>query len=106
MIKVDFDDRPICAVLGQLADTLDDMQPALREMGEVLLAVTKRRFVTSTAPDGSRWAPNTPTTYDRYLAKFRSNFTKTGKLSSKGAGMAANKRPSIGETRIPLPTLA
>lgn len=41
------------------------MRPALKEIGEELAESTIRRFSSSTAPDGSRWAPNAAATLAR-----------------------------------------
>lgn len=41
------------------------MRPALAEIGEELAESTRQRFSSSTAPDGSRWAPNAPATLAR-----------------------------------------
>ena len=40
-------------------------RPAYLAIGEDLVLSTKRRFETSTAPDGKRWAPNKATTLKR-----------------------------------------
>lgn len=70
----------------------------LSRVGEVLAETTKQRFQTSTAPDGTRWEPNAPATYENLLARFKGSVTRRGKLSAKGAARAAGKKPLIGET--------
>ncbi len=35
---------------------------ALKEIGEYMLLATDERFITETAPDGTKWTPNTPYT--------------------------------------------
>lgn len=71
----------------------------MQDIGEYLAETTKRRFDTATAPDGSRWAPNTQTTILKYLGRFSTSFSKkTGKISSNGATRAINKKPLTGRT--------
>lgn len=52
-------------ILDAIARAFNDMSAANKDMGEHMVAATQRRFETSTAPDGSRWAPNTPLTLSR-----------------------------------------
>ena len=99
MISIDIDDREVKQALQTLQRRLGDMTPAMREIGEVLIETTKQRFVTSTAPDGSRWAPNSPATIMQYLRARGGAFGKRGGLTKRGARLAASKKPLIGETR-------
>lgn len=62
MIEVDFDDRNLRRVLQSLSETVVDVDPVLREIGEVLVESTKNRFGTLTDPDGERWPANSPAT--------------------------------------------
>jgi phage virion morphogenesis protein len=88
------------AALTALRQALADVDPALRQMGEVLLDSTRSRFKTSTAPDGTQWAPNSETTELRYLGAFKGSFRKRdGGLTKKGMGRLGAKRPLIGESR-------
>lgn len=96
MITIEFDDRAVLAALEALARRAEHLGPALKEIGEDLTASTKARFNTSTAPDGSRWAPNSQTTILGYLAGKSGTFgKKTGKLTQKGAGYAMSKKPLV-----------
>lgn len=81
MISIEIDDREVIAALTRLRDRAGDagLKPALALIGEHLVETTKRRFARSTAPDGSHWAPNAPSTLARLLKK------------GKGAG----KRPLV-----------
>lgn len=99
MIRVEVQDAGAQAMFAQLRAALVNMRPLMQDLGEHLSETTKRRFETSTAPDGSRWAPNTETTYLRYLGNFSGGTLKDGRLNAKGAARAANKKPLIGETR-------
>ncbi len=65
MIEINFDDRQLRKAIARLEKLDGALKPALQEMGEVLIDSTKQRFVTGTAPDGSDWAPNKPSTLSR-----------------------------------------
>ncbi len=96
MINVEVDNRTVLAALQQLAGRIDNLAPALSEIGERLMESTQARFNTSTGPDGQRWAPNTQATILGYLGRKSGSYTKkTGKLSAKGAGYAMNKKPLV-----------
>lgn len=71
---------------------------AMQEIGENLLASTKRRFETSTGPDGARWRPNTQLTYLRWVGDKKAYHTKAGKLNRKGSDRVITKKPLIGLT--------
>jgi phage virion morphogenesis protein len=91
VIKVEFTDlAEIEAALRALAERGADLRVPLEAIGEALAETTKRRFVTSTAPDGARWMPNKNST----LAAFGSRFG----AKSRGARIAG-KKPLIGETK-------
>lgn len=55
---IEVDDRQVLEALRELHQLTGNLRPALVEIGEDLVESTKRRFVTSTAPDGSDWALN------------------------------------------------
>ena len=99
-ISIDLDAREVLAGLHRLlaATGPGGLAPALKEIGEDLVESTKRRFETSTAPDGSRWAPNAQATFASYLAR-RDDAAKLtrkdGRLNKRGAAVAANKRPLV-----------
>ena len=72
----------------------------MRAIGERLTETTKRRFETSTGPDGRRWAPNSRATYEALANRGKGNFRKKdGKLGAKGAGVVMSKKPLIGESK-------
>ncbi|THF60912.1 phage virion morphogenesis protein [Pseudothauera rhizosphaerae] len=70
------------------------LRPALKEIGEDLAESTRRRFATSTAPDGSRWAPNSQLTYLGLIGK--GDTRKDGRVNARGAGRVSAKRPLVG----------
>jgi phage gpG-like protein len=88
------------AVLDQLAQRATNLRPALLEIGEDILAITKGAFATSTSPWGERWAPNTQATILAHLAKFSGSYSKrTGRITAAGSRRTIAKKPLIGETR-------
>jgi phage virion morphogenesis protein len=57
LLEVFFDDRNMQAGLARLLERVSDPRPALREIGERMVASTIHNFETETAPDGTKWAP-------------------------------------------------
>jgi len=106
MITIAIDDRAVLAALNDLIGKVSDITPALQDIGEHLTETTKRRFDSSTAPDGSAWAPNTQTTILNYLGGTKGNFKKDGQLSKKGAARQGSKKPLIGESRSLMSTIS
>lgn len=99
MITIQIDDQQIRQAFARLVASAKDPRPVLEQIGELLVDSTRQRFGTSTAPDGTPWAPNSETTLMRYLGKYKSSFGKRdGRLTGKGAERAASKKPLIGET--------
>lgn len=99
MIRIEIDDQAVRAALGELLRRVQDPAPALRDIGELLVASTQRRFATGRAPDGTPWMPNSPVTVLRYLSRFGGSFRRGGGLTKRGQARAAAKKPLIGETR-------
>lgn len=97
--SITLDDARVQAALARVERQMTNARPLMQELGEILSETTKQRFVTSTAPDGSRWEPNAPSTILGYLSKFRGSFGRSGRITQRGIGRAAGKRPLIGETR-------
>lgn len=97
LIEITYDDREVLAVLKELQARAADLEPALLEIGEDLVPRWKRRFDTSTGPDGRRWLPNTQTSIIRYLEGQSGSFGKRGKITKKGAARAMAKRPLVQE---------
>jgi phage virion morphogenesis protein len=68
----------------------------MKSIGEYMLRATDERFESSTAPDGSRWAPNSELTYGRLIdSKGKGVLRKDGRINDKGAAVAINKKPLI-----------
>ena len=60
MLTIRFDCSATEEYLDRLKAKLSNPEPLLKGIGEDLMHSTKERFKTSTAPDGSAWAPNLP----------------------------------------------
>ena len=65
MIRIEVKSEKVEKALKRLAREAADFTPALREIGEMLVAGTKQRFETKRAPDGEPWAPLSPVTVAR-----------------------------------------
>ena len=89
MIEINVTDSGVQAVLSRLLAGVADTAPAFHAIGEYLVETSKRSFETSSAPDGTPWAPNQESTILQYLDQHASNYDKSGKLSKKGAQRAA-----------------
>ena len=97
-ITIEYTGAEIIERLMRLSQVISPtgLRTVLGEIGEELTESTKRRFSTSTAPDGTPWAPNsTATTLPSYLCSAKSNFKKDGTLSKRGQTRQANKRPLV-----------
>ena len=96
---VTVEDEQVLAALARLRRRTDNLGPALKAIGEDLVASTKARFGTATAPDGTPWAANSQVTISRYLGLTKGNYKKDGSLSKKGEARSTAKKPLTGETR-------
>jgi phage virion morphogenesis protein len=96
MIEVKIDSKAVTDALERLARSAANPRPALLDIGESLLVSTKKRFETSTAPDGTRWAPNSQVIYLGHLGSAKSNHRKDGRINSRGAAKVSGKKPLIG----------
>ena len=99
MINIKVDNRDVLVAMRQLSDKTSNLANVLEDIGEHLTETTKRRFDTSTAPDGSKWSDNTHTTILNYIGEFKDSYTKKGNLSKAGSGRIASKKPLVGKTK-------
>ena len=95
---IELTDRSGLDYLHGLLERAQDMRPVLMEIGEDMAESTKQRFSSTSAPDGTAWAPNSALT----LARYSSNFArkKDGSLTKSSATKLAGKKPGTGETRM------
>lgn len=98
MITFEISDQKVRQALSSLVESAENPRPLFEQIGELLVDSTKQRFVTSTAPDGSRWAENSDTTLLGYINQYKGSRRKDGGLTQKGAKRLGGKKPLIGET--------
>lgn len=92
-------DREVQALLGRLAQKTDQLQPALQAIGDDIVERAKRRFETSTGPDGAKWKENAPATLGIVAARLGKSYRKkSGDLNAAGERRLAGKKPLIGES--------
>jgi phage virion morphogenesis protein len=82
MIEVKVDNAAVMAAMQKLAHSAANLRPPLLALGEELTKSTKKRFETSTAPDGTKWAPNKPSTLKRKKGN-KPLIGKTGTLAQQ-----------------------
>jgi len=94
-------DEEVQSKLKALADRATHPAGALAAIGEGIVERTKRRFETSTGPDGVAWKPNSVVTlalFSGRLASQKSKVKKDGSLNAAGERALAAKKPLIGES--------
>ena len=89
MIRTEETSDRLSPALMAVAKAVDSMTPVMQDIGEYLIKSTRERFPKGEAPDGSKWAPKSPTTLEAYGAR-KSNrvdtrplFGPTGLLSQQ-----------------------
>lgn len=98
-ITIRLEDEAVRAALARVLRAEGDLTAVMRQIGEALVETTRWRFQDSVAPDGRRWAPNSPVTIARTLARYGGTRRKDGRgLTVKGMRLAAGKKPLIGES--------
>lgn len=96
------------ATLKKLSDRVRNMRPILHALGEGIVERTKRRFETSTGPDGVKWKPNSAVTLmlfgegmlshrNKKGARSYSYSKQGGELNAKGMDRLVNKKPLIAD---------
>jgi phage virion morphogenesis protein len=105
MSTVQFNTTEAAAAIRRAAEQLDDMTPLFQDVAEYMIEATRKRFITGTAPDGSKWAPKKQSTLDRYKRLGYGNLPKTligpGKrLSREIVGQASRSGAVIGSALI------
>lgn len=78
-IQIDYDDRQVTQMLQRLIDAGTSPRPALKEIGEDLADSAKKRFETTSGPDGAPWERNAASTIKR-KGRDKPLTGKTGKL--------------------------
>jgi phage virion morphogenesis protein len=117
MASIEVDDHQILAALQQLQRLAGDLRPALDEIGVDLVESTKRRFETTSAPDGSEWALNSvlstllykegdrPLTGETGVLMDTINYSATANLLEVGSPMEYAAMQQFGGTKAEFPHL-
>ena len=101
---IEVKDQGVQAALQALSARANNMNPVLQTIGEGIVERTKRRFETSTGPDGVKWQANSAATLAMLAGRLsgqKSKVKKDGSLNAAGQRAYANKKPLIdsGELR-------
>lgn len=99
MMGIQYDDKQVMAAMQRLMLSSSRLRRAFQSIGEYLVLSTKKRFQTSTAPDGTAWAANSEATMVAMLHKRGGLSKKTGKITKRGQGLATSKKPLIGKSQ-------
>lgn len=94
MLKFNLQSSIIIDVLGKIEDVLLKPEAMYKDMGEYQVQSTQQNFRDSKAPDGSKWLPNSETTYMSILGSQHQN--KDGTLNRKGINRVQSKKPLVG----------
>ena len=105
MFKLEINDTAANAALDALAEVLDDLTPAMQEIGEFLVRTTKLRFVEGASPGGAAWAPKSQTTKDAYRRRGdrvddRPLFGPSGALSGTIFSIPSSQSVEVGSPMI------
>lgn len=95
MILVEIDNRAVLDALQALTGRVDNLAPAMSEIGERLTETTQERFNTSTGPDGQRWEENSEATILGYLSGVKGAYSKKAGMTKKGMTALLGKKPLV-----------
>lgn len=96
MITITVQDREVLATLQAITQRIGNMAPVLQAIGNDITERTKRRFDTSTGPDGVPWKANSPATMGIYSLRLgQGHRKKDGSLNKRGQARVAGKKPLI-----------
>lgn len=88
-------DQSVTNALKALSARLDNLQPVLFTIGQEIVERTKRRFETSTGPDGVPWKPYSAATISMLKDRLegqKSTSLKRGGLNKRGLAKFNNKK--------------
>lgn len=95
---IEVKDQAVRDVLAKLSQRAGGLSPVLQVIGSDITERTKRRFETSTGPDGAKYKPNSAATLGMLAARLggqKSKVKKDGSLNAAGQRSLANKKPLI-----------
>lgn len=99
---IEVKDDGVQSALKALSARANNMAPVLHTIGEGIVERTKRRFETSTGPDGVKWQANSAATLAMLAGRLsgqKSKVKKDGSLNAAGQRAYGNKKPLIGESQ-------
>ncbi|MBL0307669.1 MAG: phage virion morphogenesis protein [Chitinophagaceae bacterium] len=93
-LTVRLDSAPVLARLQEIARRVDDLSPAMRGIGELMVESTKQRFSDGRDPDGAKWEPLSYKTIMQRIAQITNSYAaysnlKTGKVGRVKVGNKA-----------------
>ena len=88
---IEVNNKNVLDALNRLLQSSSDLSPLMHTIGDEVTRRAKDRFETSTAPDGTPWAPNRASTLNKLLYKNKKNFTTKGWGVSTGRKGADRK---------------
>ena len=99
MFSVEIKNDTVTSGLIRLSTQMADMTPAMQQIGEYLVMSTKQRFPTGRGPDGTVWAPKSPTTLARYGAR-KSNRIDPRPLFGPSGMLSRQIYPEAGPSQV------
>lgn len=103
-ITLTFDDSALVGFLDGLSGKVAEPGPMLHQIGQAMVESSQARFGSLSGPDGDAWAPNQPSTLDRWLEAKGRKSDKDGKKTGykKGWGAGGDKREAAAGSKKPL----
>jgi len=95
-ISISIDDKALHDALARLQAVGQHLQPAMANVGDMLVSRVTECFERGESPDGEQWEPLAESTKRGRLRHNKSNFRKNGKLSARGRReSAAGAQPLV-----------
>ncbi|PCH65804.1 MAG: phage virion morphogenesis protein [Rhodobacteraceae bacterium] len=103
MFTIEFNNDQITPALGRVAAALGDMTPVMQDLAELWLSSTQDRMERGEQPDGTPFAPRSPTTLEQYAAQgfiFGAPLNLTGEMRQQLATESGSDFLRIGSNAI------
>jgi len=88
-VSLELDDKAVKAALNRLSAAGHNLQPALADIGDMVVSRVVDGFTRGESPYGEPWQALDDKTKHGRLRRSKSNFRKNGKLSARGKRTAA-----------------
>jgi len=89
-VSITIDDKAVNAALARLSAAGQHLEPAMADVGDMLVSRITEGFNQGESPYGESWEPLADDTKRGRLRHNKSNFRKNGKLSAKGRRESAS----------------